>query len=82
MINEIFGWIQIVASPLILGLVIGRVGLFSRDTNGLIIGISIAAIGLILGIIWATRVWKKEGTINFMSKIIRTPELDRKNWDN
>ena len=78
-IFEILGWLQIVASPLIAGIVIGGVVyLAKRDNAGLIMGISIAVIGLTVGIIWATRVWKKEGTINFMSKIIGTPELDEK----
>lgn len=35
-----------------------------------------ATIGLVIGIIWATRQWKGKGTIWFMSRIMATPELD------
>ena len=31
---------------------------------------------LITGIIWATKVWRKRETIEFMSKVSGTPELD------
>lgn len=39
-------------------------------------GIIVATIGLVIGIIWATRQWKGKGTIWFMSRIMATPELD------
>ena len=78
-IIEVFGWIQIVASPLILGVIIGFIVYCNIDgSNGILIGISIASLGLIIGVIWATRVWKKKGTIDFLSKLSATPELDDK----
>lgn len=45
-------------------------------------GSSIAVIGLVIGIIWATRIWKKSGTLNFMSRINASPELDHKDLKN
>ncbi|RYE52164.1 MAG: hypothetical protein EOP48_17030 [Sphingobacteriales bacterium] len=74
---EVFGWIQIVASPLLLGIVIGLL-LFLADPGGFgtVIGILVAVIGFIIGIIWATRIWKRKGTMNFMSRIMASPELD------
>ncbi len=76
-ITEAIGWLQIVASPFLIGLGIGAVIYFSKpDTTRLILGISIATLGLIVGIIIATRIWKKKGTVNFMSRITATPELD------
>ena len=79
---ECIGWLQIVASPLLTGLVIGAVVYFySPDSTGLVIGITATVFGLLVGIIWATKIWKKKGTITFLSRLIATPELDEKNKD-
>ncbi len=77
--TEIMGWLQIVASPLLLGIVIGYL-IYVADPSStrLFIGILIAALGLIIGIMWATRVWKNDGTSNYISKIAASPELDKK----
>ena len=40
-------------------------------------GIGIAGIGLIIGIVWATRIWKKQGTIEFVSRVNASPEYNR-----
>lgn len=74
---EIIGWLQIVVSPLLLGLIIGFVIYVSNPgTLRLIVGISVATLGLIIGIIWATKAWKKKGTMHFVSRVMATPELD------
>jgi hypothetical protein len=76
---EILGWIKIVMSPLLLGLFLGVTSYASiAGTLGLSLGILFPVLGLGVGIVWATRVWKKEGTMQFLSKTIATPELDRK----
>jgi hypothetical protein len=78
-ITEAFGWLQIAASPFVVGLILGGiVYLLKRDIVGLSLGIGIASIGLIVGIIWATRVWQRKGTVNFMSRLLGTPELNKK----
>lgn len=78
-ITEAIGWLQIVASPFLIGLGIGALIYFSHPTElRMIVGVSVAALGLILGIVWATRVWKKYATMRFLSRIIATPELDEK----
>lgn len=78
-IIELLGWLKIVASPLLAGMIIGAIVYLSKpDTIGLIIGISIAITGLVFGVIWATRIWKKQGTVQFNSRIMATPELDKK----
>jgi hypothetical protein len=46
---------------------------------GLTIGLTISIIGLLLGIVWATKVWKKTGTSTFMSRVNASPELNNKN---
>jgi hypothetical protein len=76
-LTEIVGWLQIVASPLLFGLLIAAYIYFSNPTTlRLIIAIGVALLGLIAGIILATRIWKKQGTMNFVSRISATPELD------
>lgn len=74
---EIVGWLQIVASPLMAGLLIGAIIYFSNPSKlRLGIAIGVGLIGLIVGIAFATRVWKKQGTIHFVSRVMATPELD------
>jgi hypothetical protein len=77
-ITEVIGWLQIVASPFLMGLVIGSIIYFPNPTaQRLLIGISFSLLGLVIGILWATKVWKtKEGTISFLSRTMATPELD------
>ncbi len=75
--TEVIGWLQIVASPLLLGLIIAAFIYFSNPTLWrLIIAIGVALLGLIVGLVFATRIWKKQGTIHFVSRIMATPELD------
>ena len=74
---EIAGWIQIVFSPLLAGVIVGGiVYLAIGGTVGMILGILVAIIGLIIGIIWANKIWKKTGTIHFISRVNASPELD------
>ena len=76
-ITEAMGWLQIVASPLLIGAIIGSIIYFTEpSTTRLIIGIIVAISGLVVGIIWATKKWKGKGTNWFMSRVMATPELD------
>lgn len=78
-IIELIGWVKIAISPLVIGFILGLiVYAYKEDTLGLIIGITLTVLGLIVGIIWATRVWKKQGTMQYLSRVIATPELDNK----
>jgi len=65
------------------GLAIGF-GIYTSNPNTtrIIIAISVAFVGLIIGVIWATKVWKKKGTMNFISKIYESPDLDYLDEDN
>ena len=75
--TEIFGWLQIFASPFLIALAVGFIIYLSMPGKlGIIIAILVAVLGLIIGIIWATKTWKKKGTVNFMSRVSATPELD------
>ena len=76
-ITSFFAWLQIVASPLFFGVILGLIvyGIYP-NTAGLIFGIAIATSGLTIGIIFATRIWKKRGTVDFISRVSASPELD------
>jgi len=76
--TKTISWLQIVASPLLFGLGIGTLVYYSNpNETRLLVGISIAVLGLLVGIIWATYIWRTRGTITFMSKIKSTSELDQ-----
>ena len=76
-LTSFFAWLQIVASPLFFGIVIGLIvyGIYP-NTTGLFFCILITVIGLIIGIIVATRIWKKHGTVDFISRVSASPEFD------
>lgn len=77
-IFQALGWLQIVASPLLIGAIIGFVFyLVVKGNTGLFIGIAIACIGFFIGIIWATKVSGKKSTIDFMSRVNASPEIDK-----
>jgi hypothetical protein len=77
LITESIGWLQIVASPLLIGLIVGSIIYFPNPTmTRLVLGIIVATLGLVIGVIWATKQWKGKGTIWFMSTIMATLELD------
>ena len=64
-------------SPLLLGLLLGAIIYFSNPSDGrLSLACLVTLIGLIVGIVFATRVWKKHGTMHFISRVMATPELD------
>ncbi len=75
--TSFFAWLQIVASPALIGLVIAFI-IYSKyaSTAGLIMSIIVAVAGLTIGIVLATKIWKRKGTVNFMAKISTTPEIE------
>lgn len=76
-LTSFIAWLQIVASPLFFGLIIGLVIYGIYPTNiGLILGVAVATLGLVIGIIFATKIWKKRGTVDFISRVSASPELD------
>lgn len=77
-IAELIGWMQIVASPLFIGVAIGAIIYFPNPSQTrLVFGVILATCGLVLGVIWATKKWKGKGTIYFLSRIMATPEMDK-----
>ena len=74
---DAIGWLQIVASPFIGGIIVGGIiYLLIRNTLGVVISILFACTGLITGIVLANRISRKSGTIDFMSRVDASPELD------
>ena len=84
LITEILGWLQIVASPFFVAVIIGVFIYFPNQTlTNLIISIVICLIKLIGGIIFATKKFKSEkGTISFLSRTRATSELDKSDEEN
>jgi hypothetical protein len=75
---DAIGWLQIVASPFIGGIIVGGIFyLLIRNTLGVLIGILLACTGLITGVVLANRISRKSGTIDFMSRVDASPELDK-----
>ncbi|MNQ64207.1 hypothetical protein D3C85_786210 [compost metagenome] len=78
LITEIVGWVQIALSPTLIGLGTGYIVYYNfENTFGLICGVVLTIIGLIFGIILATKKFKTTGTIHFLSRVSATPELDK-----
>ena len=76
-ITEIIGWLQIVISPTIIGIGLGFI-FYSNFENktGLFFAIIISIIRFVIGIILANKKFKTTGTVNFLSRISATPEIE------
>lgn len=69
---EVIGWLQIVISvTLIAGFIGFLIYLRWSNETGKYIVLSIISIGFIVGTVIATRIWKRYGTIAWLSKIGR-----------
>jgi hypothetical protein len=69
-ILEIIGWIQIALVTTILsGLIALPIYIKWSTDTGKLIAIAIIGIGFIAGSIWATIIWKKHGTVAWLSRI-------------
>ncbi len=78
LVVNIWGWIKIVGSPFLIGVAISSViYLKNGTTENAVLGIIISLLGLIIGIVWATTIWKKQGTSDFLAEEYKTPDLDK-----
>ena len=78
-IPELIGWLQIAIAPTIVGAIAGvLIYLSNPSTFRLILAIAVVILCLILGIYLAKRIYKKKGTVDFLSKVIETPEMNKK----
>lgn len=66
---EIFGWLQIVfAFVLGFGLIAGIVYLKMDNDSGKIFALMTISIGFLIGAVLATIVWRKHGTVEWLSR--------------
>jgi hypothetical protein len=69
-ILEIIGWFQIALGVTLgAGLIAVIIYIKWNGDTGKIIAIIILSIGFLTGVIWATRIWKKHGTVAWLSRI-------------
>jgi len=69
---DFIGWLQIIlGSTLIGGMVGGLLYYFFNNTTGYYIFITITCLCFLVGVIWATRIWIKNGTVEWLSRIRR-----------
>ena len=74
---EVFGFVRIVLSPLLIGAAIGFGIYVSKPDNvGLAVAISIVVIGLVSGIIWAIKISKKNSTLDYTTASA-SPDFDK-----
>ncbi|MFA7274185.1 MAG: hypothetical protein WC044_09960 [Crocinitomicaceae bacterium] len=74
---EFINWLKIALSPTLIGGIVGVLIYFSYpNLVGLAIGVFFGLAGFVLGLIWATRTWKRKGTTNFMSNVHASPDID------
>ena len=71
MLLEIIGWLQIVTGTM-LAAALPALFIYRSWPSAKLPCIMLVVAGFIAGTIWATRIWKKEGTIAWLSSIRRT----------
>lgn len=71
-ILEIIGWLQITLGvTLASGIIAFLIYLKWDNESGKTVSIILLSVGFVIGAIWATRIWKKHGTIAWLSRIRR-----------
>ena len=76
---EIIGWIRIVLSPLLVFSAIGAILYYNFPSLfTYVFALLLGALGLVIGVLWANRIWKKYGTMQFLSRVNASPDLDKK----
>ena len=78
-IIEAIGWIRIFLSPFLIGCAIAYFiyATFTSDF-GLVAASFILVVFIGIGIGFATKIWRKTGTITFLSRLESTTDLDEK----
>lgn len=76
-ISEMTGWLLIVIRATVLSFLVGGVlYLGLQGAAGLVLGVAVLLLGMFLGVTFATRKYKTTGTIDSISRVSATPELD------
>ena len=74
-VESIF-WLQLFLLPVLIGGVIAVV-IFIRNENLVWLSIAIAAISIILGVIYAERIRRKHGTSRYLARIMSTGDEEK-----
>jgi hypothetical protein len=70
LVFEIIGGIRIAISPTLIGCGIGAFVYYDAPSPvRLTIGIGLSTVGLVIGILWAVRVYQTKGTMRFLATI-------------
>lgn len=76
---EFIGWLQLCIFPIVISCILGGIFYYYNPFGiGIYFSIISIILGIIAGVLYATKVHQKEGTVNHLSKLIRTPELEKK----
>ena len=72
-------WLQVFVSPAIIGIIAGGlIWLALRGPWGIGFGLTAGMVGCIAGVVFAEKVRRTKGTIEFMARNIAHPELREK----
>ena len=74
-VESIF-WLQLFLVPVLLGGVISVV-IYISNENLIWLSIAIAAISIILGVIYAERIRRKHGTSKYLTRIMATGDQEK-----
>jgi hypothetical protein len=68
---NLLGWLQITISASLIGFVIGLAVYYFDNITGLWVGTILTSICFVIGAVCATKIWKKHGTVDWLSRIRR-----------
>ncbi|HEX8659800.1 MAG TPA: hypothetical protein VF690_19815 [Hymenobacter sp.] len=75
-LTSFFAWLQIMVSPTLGGVVLGGIAwLGLKGIPGAAVGCGCVALGVGLGTWWAEKARKGKGTVEYVSRIRRHPEV-------
>lgn len=68
---NLLGWFQIVIGITAVGFIVGAIVYYFNNSGGIVAGIILMSIGFVTGVIWATKIWIRTGTVDWLSRIRR-----------
>lgn len=68
---NLLGWLQIVIATTLTGFIIAAIIYYFNNGVGWLPVIILTAITFLIGVVWATKIWVKYGTVEWLSAIRR-----------
>lgn len=68
---NLLGWFQIVIGITAVGFIVGAIVYYFNNSGGIVAGIILMSIGFVTGVIWATKIWIRTVTVDWLSRIRR-----------